>query len=210
MPAGLRWRLAAWVAGVMLVSAAVVFLVVYHDTGSQLQGEIDRDIIGDTSQLISSLQPLRGQSPARIRAAATAYVHSQPYTATSSLLFVLAPGASISNHPEVFGGGRQQPGESEAEQSREDAEGVKLLVPRLGYSVAVVPDVGRTRIFEQGIDLGTVRVVAGAGEPLALVGRAQHDVARAFVLAAVVVLMLALLAFYLAGARESASLRRMA
>ena len=66
---GLRWRLTVWVAAVMLVAAAVVFLVVYQDTGSQLQDEIDRDISGDTGQLIQSLQALNGQSRARITAA---------------------------------------------------------------------------------------------------------------------------------------------
>ena len=39
----------------MVVSAAVVFLVVYQDTGVQLKSEIDRDISGDTSQLLQSL-----------------------------------------------------------------------------------------------------------------------------------------------------------
>jgi two-component system, OmpR family, sensor kinase len=211
LPAGLRWRLTAWVAGVMIVSAAVVFLVVYQDTGSQLEGEIDRDISGDTSQLIQSLQGLHGQPPARIRAAAIDYVRAQSYTATSTLLFVLMPGgATASNHPEVFGAEHPQPGESQAEQLVENAEGRRLQVPRLGYSVAPVPDVGRTRIFEQRADLGTAQVLAGAGEPLGLVKRAQHGVARAFVLAVGIVLVLALLASYLAGARVSAPLRRMA
>ena len=53
-------------------------------------------------------------------------------------------------------------------------------------------------------------MIAGAGEPLALVERAQHGVARAFVLAGAVVLLLALVASYLAGARVSAPLRGMA
>src|SRR5437588_11789945 len=82
LPMGLRWRLTAWVAGVMLVAAAVVFLVVYQDTGSQLQSEIDRDISGDTGQLIESLQALNGQSPARVSAAAKRYVLARPDTAT--------------------------------------------------------------------------------------------------------------------------------
>src|SRR5207302_7667067 len=113
--------------------------------------------------------------------------------------FVLMPSlATASNHPEVFGGGRPQPGESEPDQRRENAEGRTLLVPRLGYAVAQVPDVGRMRIFEQRADLGSVAVFAGAAEPLALVSRAQHGVARAFVLAGIVVLVLALLASYLA------------
>jgi two-component system, OmpR family, sensor kinase len=55
-----------------------------------------------------------------------------------------------------------------------------------------------------------VQLIVGAGEPLSLVSRAQHGVARAFVLAIIVVLVLALLASYLAGARVSAPLRRMA
>jgi two-component system OmpR family sensor kinase len=211
LPAGLRWRLTAWVAGVLLVSAAVVFFVVYNDTGSQLKGEIDRDISGDTGQLLQSLQPLRNQGSSRISAAATRYVHGQPYSATSTLLFVLMPGVgTTSNHPEVFGGREAQPGESENDQRIENAEGRALRVPHLGYSTARVPDVGRMRIFEQRAYVGAMQVIAGAGEPLALVERAQHGVARAFVLAGIVVLVLALLASYLAGARVSAPLRRMA
>jgi signal transduction histidine kinase len=203
--------LTAWVAGALVVLAAVVFLVVYQDTGAQLESEIDRDISGDTSQMIQSLEGLHGQSAARIRAAATDYVRAQSYTATSTILFVLGPGGTTaSNHPELFGARRPEPGETEAEQLIENAEGRKLETPRLGYSIATVPDVGRMRIFEQRADLGTVQLIAGAGEPLSLVERAQHGVARAFVLASIVVLVLALLASYLAGARVSAPLRRMA
>ncbi len=198
-------------AGVLLVLAAVVFLVVYQGTGSQLQDEIDRDISGDTSQLIQSLHAVNGQSATRIQAAATDYVRGQSYSATSTILFVLMPdGTTASNHPELFGSARPQPGESEAEQLQENAEGRRLEVPRLGYSVAPVPDVGRVRIFEQHADLGGVQLIVGAGEPLSLVERAQHGVARAFVLASVIVLALALLASYLAGARVSAPLRGMA
>jgi two-component system, OmpR family, sensor kinase len=211
LPAGLRWRLTAWVAGVMAVSAAVVFLGVYQDTGAQLRNEIDRDISGDTSQLIQSLNALRGQRPSRISSAATRYVLAQPYNATSTLLFVLMPGVGpASNHPEVFGGGPPDEGESQAQQQIEDAEGNRLKVPHPGFSTARIADVGRMRIYEQRADLGTVHVIAGAGEPLALVERAQHGVARAFVLAGAVVLILALVASYLAGARVSAPLRRMA
>ena len=195
----------------MLVSAAVVFFVVYQDTGTQLEGEIDRDISGDTSQLIQSLQTLKGDRPDVISAAAKRYVLAQPYTATSTLFFVLIPGVgTTSNHPELFGGGPPEGGETESDQLVENAQGRRLMVPHLGYSTALVPDVGRTRIFEQQADLGSAQVIAGAGEPLALVSRAQHGVARAFALAGIVVLGLALIASYLAGARVSAPLRRMA
>jgi two-component system OmpR family sensor kinase len=199
------------VAGVMIVSAAVVFFVVYQDTGTQIQSQIDRDISGDTTQLLQSLRGLRGQAPSRISAAANRYVLGQPYNANSTLLFVLMPGVgTASNHPDVLGGTPPESGETQAEQLRENAEGSQLKVPHLGYSTARVPDVGRMRIYEQRLDLGSVQVLAGAGEPLALVERAQHGVARAFLLAGTVVLVLALLASYLAGARVSAPLRRMA
>lgn len=195
----------------MVVSAAVVFFVVYQDTGTQLESQIDRDISGDTSQLLQSLQPVHDQAPGKITAAARREVLAQPYTATSTLLFVLIPGVgTASNHPDVFGGSRPEGGETEAEQLRENVQGRRLEVPHLGYSTARVPDVGKMRIYEERLDLGTIQLVAGAGEPLALVERAQNGVARAFVLAGVVVLILALLASYLAGVRVSAPLRRMA
>jgi two-component system, OmpR family, sensor kinase len=124
---------------------------------------------------------------------------------------VLMPGyGAISNHPEIFGTGPPVVGETESERLGEDAGGRRLEVARLGYSSATVPDVGSMRIFEQRLNLGTIQVVVGGGEPLALVHRAQNGVARAFALAGIVVLGLALIASYLAGARVSAPLRRMA
>ena len=124
---------------------------------------------------------------------------------------MLVPGAdTVSNHPEVFGGAIAESGESTGEQQRENAEGRALLVPRLGYSERRVPDVGRMRLLERSVAVGNLRVVVGAGEPLALVERAQHGVARAFALAGLLVLAIALVASYLAGARVTAPLRRMA
>jgi signal transduction histidine kinase len=66
------------------------------------------------------------------------------------------------------------------------------------------------RIFERVVHVGPLDVVAGAGEPLETVARAEHGLARAFILAGGLALALALLASYLAGARVSAPLRRMA
>jgi two-component system OmpR family sensor kinase len=65
-------------------------------------------------------------------------------------------------------------------------------------------------VFESSIALNNRTVVIGAGEPLEIVERAQHGVVRAFVLAGVLTLAIALFASYLAGARVSAPLRRMA
>ena len=210
LPSSLRWRLTAWVASVLLIAAGAVFVVVYESTGTQLTSQIQRDIAADTRQLAEFLKPFYGRSSERILVASNRYMRAQPYSATSTLLFVLIPGQpTSSNHPELFGGPPES-GETAAEQARENAFGQALRVPRPGFSTQRVPDVGRMRIHERVVPLGKVNVVVGAGEPLTIVERAQHGVARAFVLAGAVVLVLALLASYLAGARVTAPLRRMA
>jgi two-component system OmpR family sensor kinase len=211
LPSSLRWRLTIWVAGVMLISAAVIFVVIYEDTGVELRNQINRDIATDTSQLSQLLGSLDTQNPKQVAAVAQRYVSAQPYTANSTLLFVLVPGeATVSNHPEVFGGMGSEDGETVQEQARENALGVELLTPRIGYSTHQVPDVGAMRIHERAVRTGQLTVIAGAGEPLEAVEQAQHGVARAFALAGAVTLAVALLASYLAGARVSAPLRRMA
>src|SRR5438105_10468549 len=104
VPRSLRWRLTLWVAGVMLVSAGIIFAVVYSDTGSRLRAQIDRDIAGDTTQLSDLVSSLRGRDPAQIVRAINVYLGAQPYPATSTLLFALVPGAgTATNHPELFG-----------------------------------------------------------------------------------------------------------
>src|SRR5205807_70292 len=89
--------------------------------------------------------------------AAARYLRAQPYTASSTLLFVLVPGGStVSNHPEVFGGSGPEPGETPAEQGRENTAGHELTVARLGYSTAHVPDVGRMRVPERRDEVGVL------------------------------------------------------
>src|SRR5437763_6207360 len=57
LPAGLRWRLTAWDAGVLVLSTAVIFVVVYTSTGRELRGRIDRDLArggGELAQVVGS------------------------------------------------------------------------------------------------------------------------------------------------------------
>jgi signal transduction histidine kinase len=195
----------------MLISAAAIFVVIYEDTGAELRNQINRNIASDTSQLSHLLGSLDGQTPPQVVAVAQRYVRAQPYTANSTLLFVLVPGqATVSNHPEVFAATGPEEGETLQEQARENDVGRELLAPRIGYSTHPVPDVGAMRISERAVRAGRLTVVAGAGEPLDVVEQAQHGIARAFALAGAVTLAIALLASYLAGARVSAPLRRMA
>lgn len=208
---GLRWRLTGWVAGVMLIAAAAIFLIVYNRVGSELSAQINRDLAGDTTQLSQALHATPGSGVGGLAAQARSYIRSQPYTATSTLLFIHIPGrAVVSNHPEVFGAPTAEPGETERDQAAENAAGRRLLTFSAGYSTVRVPDVGEMRIHERVRGVGSIRAVVGAAEPLALVEQAQHGVARAFLLAGTLILALALLASYLAGARVSAPLRRMA
>ncbi len=195
----------------MIVSAAVVFAVTYTRTGSEIRTQIDRDLRGDTTQLSEFLRPLGGANPALVSSAAGRYLRDQPYKATSTLLFVLVPGAgTVTNHPEVFGGGAPDEGETAAEQAHENAMGTRLQIPRLGYSTQPVPDVGQMRMLERPVGVGSLDVIVGAGEPLQSVNRAQRGIANAFVLAGALTLAIALLASYLAGVRVTAPLRRMA
>jgi signal transduction histidine kinase len=211
VPASLRWRLTVWVATLLLLCAAAVFAVIYASTGSELRRQIDRDLRGDTGQLAQALRSSKGKSDRQIAWAATRYMHGQPYTANSTLLFVLVPGQrTASNHPEVFGTRSAEEGETPAQQSQENETARRLTSLRLGYSTAHVPDVGSVRLHERSLGLSGIRVVVGAGEPLASVERAQHGLAGAFVLAGALVLAVALIASYMAGARVSAPLRRMA
>jgi signal transduction histidine kinase len=203
--------LTAWVAGALLLSIAVVLAVVYENTGSQLRGRIDRDIAGDVSEATQALSMVRGGTPRQITQAAAGYVRSQPYTAAARLLFVLVPGqGATSNHPEVFSVSEHEPGENLSQQAVESGQARALAVPRLGYSVQQIPDVGRMRILERRVRLGELTVVVGAGEPLQLVEQAQHSVARAALIAGAAMVAIVLLISWLAAARITAPLRRLA
>ncbi len=211
LPASLRWRLTAWVAVLLLLSAAVVFAVVYEDTGSELRRQIDRDLAGDTAQLVQALDAVGPRDAHELASAAARYMRAQPYTAASTLLFVLVPGQPpASNHPEVFGTPVPEDRETSAQQAGENQTDQHLLKPRIGYSSQRIADAGTVRLHERSLTLGHLTVVAGAGEPLALIEQAQHGLAGAFVLAGAAVLLFALIASYFAGARVSAPLRKMA
>jgi two-component system OmpR family sensor kinase len=209
---GLRWRLAGWVALVVLVCTGISFVAVYGGTGAQLRRQIDTELRGDVSELARSLQLARPRSSQGAFRASERYVRSQSFAATSTLLFAATAGArTSSNRPELFTAESPDNGETRAQQNEENRLSRRLVTAAPGYSTLTAPDAGDVRLLKRVIRLpGGPAVTVGAGESLATVSHAQSGVARAFVLAALLALAAALLGAYLIGTRVSRPLRRMA
>jgi two-component system, OmpR family, sensor kinase len=209
---GLRWRLAGWVALVTLACVGIAFVATYRGTGTQLRGQIDSELAGEASELARTLALVPAPTPARVTSAARAYVRNQPFSATSTLVFVLVPRAgTTTNRPELFAHAAPDNGESALVQTGENRAAAVLLGAPDGYSTQPLADVGSVRLLKRTLAVaGAGRVTVGVGEPLATVSRAQAGVARAFVLAGVLALVGALLASLLIGTRASRPLRRMA
>ncbi|MGH2916183.1 MAG: sensor histidine kinase [Solirubrobacteraceae bacterium] len=208
---GLRWRLVAWVTGVLIASYAVIFVVVYEQTGAQLRAQIDHDVVDDVAQLSQVVRGLHSRDPQRLAIEIDAYMHAQPFTATSSLLFAVIPGQTpVSNHPESSGAAGPDADEPVAQQRTENELAKTALSGPTALSTHRLADVGAVRFDERIVTVGGLSIRVGAGEPLASVARAQDGIARSLVIAGALALAIALLASYLAGARVSLPLRRMA
>jgi two-component system, OmpR family, sensor kinase len=209
--ASLRWRLVAWVVAVMLVGFAIVFTVVYEQTGGQLRARIGDDARADLAQLSQTVRALHPTSSDQLLADLRRYLGAQPYNGRASLMFAVVPGAgTASNHPELFGADGPDDGETAAQQEREDARGADLLRGPMGLRTGVVPDVGQVRLDERLVSTAGQQVRLGAGEALASVKSAQHAIVRSLLIAGALALALILIASYLAGASVSRPLRRMA
>ncbi|MGZ4351429.1 MAG: sensor histidine kinase [Solirubrobacteraceae bacterium] len=206
-----RWRLVAWVTGVLLAVAAVMFVVVYEQTGNELRAEIDQDVAGDIAQLSQAVKSLHASSPETLLAQMGTYLRAQRFSATSSLLFASIPGhGSTSNPPELLGSASSDDGETPAQQAEENVRAQALVTAPTRITTQFAPDIGNVRLDERVVRVGSFRVRVGAGEPLAIVARAQRSIERSFVIAGALALVLALIASYLAGASVSLPLRRLA
>ena len=208
LPSGLRWRLTSWVALVMLLAFVATAIAVYNGTGTQIRRNVDQELRGDLAEFARALRGTTGVTG--VRSLALRYVTGQPFSATSTLLFVQLPhGALVTNQPELFGL-RRDDGESAAQQNSENRVSARLLRAGSGLHTLPLPDVGDLRLLRQTISTGAGPARLAVGEPLAIVARAQNGVLRAFVLAGALALGIALLASLLVGTRVSAPLRRMA
>ena len=210
---GLRWRLTAWVAVVMLLFAAVIFVAVYRGTATQLRHQIDRALAGNASEFSHNLKLQDEDSPHALAAAATRYVNDQPFGASSTLLFAIIPGAGTStNQPELLGSAAPDNDETPAEQDQENRLAHRVLGVHDGYSTVDFPDVGDLRLLKRQVSIDArLRVTIGVGEPLAAVHEAQHGIAQAFILAGALAFARRAARLPIWSARESRlPLRRMA
>jgi heavy metal sensor kinase len=199
----LRWRLTALIGAVVVLAVGATFVAIYRGTGTQLRQQIDRELSADATAFAQAGVPDGRPDRAAVEQAAQKYINGQPFHASSRLLIVTLPnGHQLTNEPELVA---KQRDAGEATQSR------KLLDTRPGYSSVTLADVGSIRLFRAPVTrAGRTVATVGVGEALTPVERAEREVARTFLLAGSVTLLISLLAGYLVAARTAGPLRRMA
>jgi two-component system OmpR family sensor kinase len=209
----LRWRLTVRVAVVLVAAFGVTYFAVYRGTGTQLQGQIDRELAADTTAFAHSVGPGGAQGgPAELAEAGRRYVAAQPFRATTRLLFEQVPGQPTqSNEPELLGLTGTAADEGASEQRLENQLAGRVLAAPLGYSTLRAPDVGNLRLLVVAVrDAGVSGARVGVGEPLEPVSRAREGVQHTFLLAGGLTLAAALLASFVLAGRFTEPLRRIA
>ncbi|HTQ68254.1 MAG TPA: HAMP domain-containing sensor histidine kinase [Solirubrobacteraceae bacterium] len=212
VPRGLRWRLAASFTLVMALCLGIAFVAVYRGTGTNARQQIDRELSADAAEAAQNLHAARPGSSAELARAARDYLQTQSFNASSRLLFVAMPGQpTVSNSPELVSAQAPDDGESAPAQRAENSLALGLARAPQRYTTLPAPDNGELRVLKIPVRLPNgLTATVGAGEALTAVSRAQHSVARAFVLAGLLALAAALIASYFVGARVSSPLRGMA
>ena len=208
-----RTRLTIAIAGIVLAALVGTFFAVYQRTGSDLSGQVDRDLSEDVSGLAQHIGTAHGGSAAEISRRAQGYINSQPTfgPASEQLLVVKVGGAALAtNEPELLGVGKE-PGEKSSEASAEARQSNEILAAPDGYSTIELAEAGNVRLLTRPLftgdrEAGQITV----GQPLSSVEAAQSGVARAFLVAGSVAFVAALIAVVLVASRSTRPVRRMA
>jgi heavy metal sensor kinase len=208
-PRGLRSRLTIWIGAILVLAVGASFVAIYRGTGQQLRGQLDREL---RTQAGSFAVPLSQSDDTQ--EVTRRYVTHQPFRATSQLLFAkLQDGSIVTNEPELLGlaGATDPERESPATQTIEQRQARGIREAPDGYSTVTTRDVGEIRLYVRPVIRGGRRVATiGVGESLEPVEKAQHGVAKTFLLAGLFVLAAAVLAGFAVASRVSSPLRRMA
>jgi two-component system OmpR family sensor kinase len=211
-PRGLRTRLTLWIAVILMLVVAASFAAIYRGTGQQLRNELDRDLVAQSGAFAAAL-PSNGE-PSELMEAINRYVTHQPFRSSSQLLYArLADGKVVTNEPDLLGVQNTLDTEPESLPARRaEAEAARTLrnAP-VGFTTVDAIDLGGLRVYvKRVVRDGRTAAFLGVGEPLAPVVRAQHGVARTFLLAGLFALLAAVVTGYLLASRVSRPLRRMA
>jgi len=212
-PRGLRARLTLAIAVLVILVVAASFGAIYRGTGQQLRKQLDRDLVAQAGAFAAAL-PGDADNQHNLTAVISRYVTHQPFRASSQLLYARLPdGRVITNEPALLG--VQEEGESEPESPasrREEAlAAAKLRAAPEGFTTIDAADLGGLRIYVRPVSRQGVAVAhVAVGEPLAPVVRAQHGVARTFLVAGLLALLAAIITGFLLAARVAQPLRRMA
>jgi len=215
-PRSLRWRLTLALCGVLILAFLVTFFVVYRSADDRLRGEIDSSL---TTQASAFQEALTATGPnagaAKLARRAEDYVHDQPFTPSSNLLFAVVAGHPLtSNYPELLGLGGSDKDNDSPVQTREEASfAAAVRSERPGFSTHFTPDVpGGARLLVESISLPgtTAQVRIGVAESLISVDDALDGITRGFAIGGTATLLGALLIGVLLAAGFVAPLRRMA
>ena len=215
-PRSLRWRLTLALCGVLILAFLVTFFVVYHSADDRLRGEIDDSL---QTQATAFVQALALSAPhadaARVALKAADYVHDQPFTPSSNLLFAAVPGHRLtSNYPELLGlGGTEKDADDAAQTREEDRFAAEVRRQPPGFSTHRTPDVpGGARLLVQSVSLPgtTTQVRLGVAQSLISVDDALDGITSGFAIGGTATLLGALLIGVLLAAGFVRPLGRMA
>jgi len=212
IPRGLRTRLTLWIAAILILVVAASFAAIYRGTGQELRTELDRDLVTQAGAFAAALPG--GETHEELVRAINRYVTHQPFHASSQLLYArLSNDQLITNEPDLLGVQSALDTEPESLPARESEARAanKLRHTPEGFTTVDALELGGLRVYVRGVSRDGRRVaLVGVGEPLAPVVRAQHGVARTFLLAGLFALLAAVVTGYLIASRVSRPLRRMA
>jgi two-component system OmpR family sensor kinase len=208
---GLRTRLAVTIAAIIVAAAGATFIAVYRGTGAQIRSQIERDLSNEATSLEAHLAGAPDRARAILRHARRSIAAAPAFGPSSRLLVVDVPGAGLAtNEPELFGLRQRGGDETPADRRRERGEAAAIRSAPAGYSTVSLEDAGTVQLLKhpQAGPEGAATVTVG--EPLAPVDRAQDGVARTFLIAGSLTLLVALAAAVGVAAWTAAPLRRMA
>ena len=152
VPGGLRWRLGAWVA---LVVLALLGCHLRRRLSSHRQRAASPDRPGDPWRrkraLARARSPPTSAKPAQVAERATRYIRAQPFSASSTLLFVIVPGARNELQPPRALHARERGQRRDGRSSRPRRTGWPPSCAQCsdGYSTLDSPDVGDLRLLER-------------------------------------------------------------